>query len=110
MPSTALSTELSLRTHSSYIILPPGEPAIWPHLLDPHPMFIYRPPPPPEPMAPGDLRASLLHAAEYLDASLDAQIEGDEEAMRSALEVTRGIVQVALGKLRWLVLRKLPVH
>jgi hypothetical protein len=39
-------------------------------------------------MGPGDLRASLLHAADYLDASLDAQIEGDDAMVRDALEVT----------------------
>jgi hypothetical protein len=44
-------------------------------------------------------RAPMLHAAAYLDDALDAQIEGDDDGVRSALEVLRGIVAVVLGQL-----------
>jgi hypothetical protein len=45
------------------------------------------------PMAPGELRAAVLHAAAYLDCGLDAQIDG----VRHALEVAGAIIKVALG-------------
>jgi hypothetical protein len=51
-------------------------------------------------MSPGDLRASLLLAADYLDASLDAQVEGDDSAVVHALEVLAAIVQVVTGQMR----------
>jgi hypothetical protein len=51
------------------------------------------------PMATGDLRASLLHAADYLDQALDAQIEGDDCGVVDALEVLRSIVAVVLGQI-----------
>jgi hypothetical protein len=49
------------------------------------------------PMSQGDLRAALLNAAEYLDASLDAQLAGDDAGVREALEVLAAIIKVALG-------------
>jgi hypothetical protein len=51
-------------------------------------------------MAIGDLRGALLHAETYLDASLDAMIEGEDAAMLEALEVLAGFVAVALGQVR----------
>jgi hypothetical protein len=50
-------------------------------------------------MTPGDLRASLLRGADYLDGALDAQLGGDVAALLHNLEVLRAIVQVALDQL-----------
>jgi hypothetical protein len=49
------------------------------------------------PLSRGDLRASLLHGADYLDASLDAMMveDGEAEFVRN-LEVLRSITAVAL--------------
>jgi hypothetical protein len=82
---------------TSFIHVPGADTSPW---FDVNPAaFIYFAPKP-EPMSPGDLRASLLHAAEYLDASLDAMIEGDDGGVVDALEVLRGIVAVVLGQMR----------
>ena len=70
---------------------------------DDGPPWSYIPPTAPEPRQPtlsrGDLRASLLHGAEYLDAALDAQIEGDPAALLDALTVLLAIVQVAIDQI-----------
>jgi hypothetical protein len=50
------------------------------------------------PMSQADVRGALLTAAEYVDEALDAQIEGNGAAMRSAVEVARSILAVVLGQ------------
>lgn len=57
----------------------------------------------PEPRRPpisrGDLRASLLHGADYLGASLDAMmVENGEAEFLRKLEVLRSIIVVALDQ------------
>jgi hypothetical protein len=53
----------------------------------------------PPPMAKADMRAAMLQGAGYLDAALDAQIEGDDGKLVNALEVVAGFVAVVLGQL-----------
>jgi hypothetical protein len=48
----------------------------------------------------GDVRAAMLHAATYLDASLDAQIDGDEAELLRNLETLGGLVAAITGQLR----------
>ena len=112
MPSTAISTELSLRTHSSsYIILPDGEPAIWPSpFFDLPSMFIYTPPPP-KPRRKrarvtltgaerAGVYAALLNVDDYSEQARDALRAGDDAGVRHALAVLAAIVAVVAGKLR----------
>ena len=80
------------RTFSDSYIKIPNAPEAWR-------WFPPAPEPRRPPMAPGELRAALLQAETYLDAALDAQIEGDDDAMRDKLEVLRAIVEVALGQI-----------
>jgi hypothetical protein len=51
------------------------------------------------PMAPGDLRAALLHAADCLEAGLDAQVDGDEAELLRNLETVRGVVAVVIEQI-----------
>jgi hypothetical protein len=55
---------------------------------------------PQPPMAPGDLRASLLRGVEYLDGALDSQIDADAAALLNNLEVLHGLVAVVIAQLR----------
>jgi hypothetical protein len=95
VPSSIPDTSAQRTVSSSYIYWP-GAPDPWWLVLAPLPE-----PPAPEPrrppMAPGDRRAALLNAEAYLDAALDAQVEGDDAGVRDALEVALASIQVALG-------------
>jgi hypothetical protein len=51
-------------------------------------------------MASADLRAAMLHAADCLDASLDAQVDGDEAELLRNLETVNGCVAVVIDRLR----------
>ena len=101
MPST--NTEHDTQSQSTAWVTIPGSfimtrnPAEWP--------FFYFPPPPApepqrEPLTPGDLRAAMLHAADCLDTSLEAQIDGDEAELLRYLETVRGLVAAITGQLR----------
>lgn len=51
------------------------------------------------PLSPAEqatLRATLLHVDTYLEAALDAQIEGENAHVLEALTVARGLVDVAI--------------
>ena len=52
------------------------------------------------PLSRGDLRASLLHGADYLDASLDAMLDDDDAELLRNLETLGGLVAVVAGQLR----------
>jgi hypothetical protein len=87
----------------SYIILPGTAPhSPWPFFFPDHSMFVLAPPAP-EPRRPtlsrGDLRASLLHGADYLDASLDAMLDDDDAEFLRNLETLRGLVVVAIDQI-----------
>jgi hypothetical protein len=87
----------------SYVTFPEPEPWCW-----------FPPAPAPEPqrapLGPGDLRAALLHAADCLDASLDAQVDGDEAELLRNLETVRGYVSVAIDNVRKPSSEYLSVH
>jgi hypothetical protein len=98
---------------SSYIILPDTAPqSPWPFSFPDHSMFVLAPaaPEPRRTLSQGDLRAALLHAADSLDASLDAQIDGDEAELLRNLETVRGYVSVAIDNLREPSSEYLSVH
>jgi hypothetical protein len=62
------------------------------------------------PMAPGEIRASLLHGEEYLSDALDAHLEGDDARLVNAIEVLSAIVAVVAGQLRGSPSEQLSVH
>jgi hypothetical protein len=83
----------------SYITLPDTAPhSLW-DLFPDHSMFILAPPAPRRRLSQGDLRAAMLHAADCLDASLDAQVDGDEAELLRNLETVRGLVAVAVAQI-----------
>lgn len=92
------ATDAAQRTSwsDSYIHIPGAETLPW-FAAEPAPFIYFAPKP--EPMAAGDLRASLLHAADYLDEALDSQLDGDHDALRHNLAVLRSIVDVVAGQL-----------
>ena len=98
MVPSSISTEPSQRTYGASFITLPGEPAIWAHFLDPHPMFIYTPPPSPAERA-ATCYAATLAIHDYDEAVRDALREGDDAEARNCLEVIRAIVDVAIGQL-----------
>jgi hypothetical protein len=101
MSSTALSDTSAQRTFgASYIVLPGGEPSIWPYFSDPLPsMFIYIPPPPSAAERAATWYAATLAIHDYDEAVREALMEGDDAEARNCLEVIRAIVDVALGLL-----------
>jgi hypothetical protein len=105
MPSNISAIDAAQRTafSSSYIIFPDA-PEPWP----------YFPPAAPEPrrppMARADVYASLLQAAEYLDASQAALRDGADASVLDALGVLSAIVAVVTGQLRGSSFEQLSVH
>jgi hypothetical protein len=94
----------------SYVSLPDTSPHPLAAFFFPdNSMFVFAPPRR-KPPSPADLRAAMLHAADCLDASLDAQIDGDEAELLRNLETVGGIVAVAIDHLRKPSSEYLSVH